>query len=201
MGRPSRYTADQILDAASALVADGSPTALSISGVAGRLGAPSGSIYHRFRSRNVLAASLWLRSVQRFQDGYLQATDQQDPRTAARRAAAHVLAWSRSNLDDATLLLMYRSSDLIDGDWPPELQQRNQLQRDRADRAIAALSRRLGASNRSDRRRVQFAVVDIPYGAVRTPLSQGRPPEPDLDAIVDDAVAAIIDGITKRTRT
>ena len=75
----------------------------------------------------------------------------------------------RGHLDDARLLLLFRSRDLIHGDWPSALG-RDDLVR--------------------DRRRVRFAAMDIPYGAVRGPLSRGRAPEPELDAMIDDAVVA-----------
>lgn len=97
----------------------------------------------------------------------------------------------------ARLLLLYRSSDLIGDVWPPELEQRNKQLRDRIERAVADVSGRLGATSRAARRRVRFAMIDIPYGAVRTPLAQGAAPEPELDPIVHDAVLAVIDGITQ----
>ena len=198
VGRPSKYTADEILDAAAALIRDGGPGALTISAVAQRLSAPSGSIYHRFASRDLLAASLWLRAVARFQDGALIALANDDPRAAVRDTAAYVLMWSRNNLDDAVLLLLYRSSDLVGNDWPPELTRRNQQLRKQLNRALTGLNDRLGAVSKADRRRVAFAVMDIPYGAVREPLRRGVAPEPELDTIVDDAVTATIDGIASR---
>lgn len=199
MGRPSTYDSDQILDVAAALVCTGGPAALSITGIANRLGAPSGSIYHRFRSRDTLAASLWLRAVERFQSGYFEALDQDDSQTAVRRAASYVLSWSRENLDDARLLLLYRSSDLLQDGWPRALSERNELQRARITQAIDHLCTRLGTTTAMDRRRVVFAIIDLPYGAARTPLAAGEPPSTDLDAIVDDAVTAVIDGIGRRS--
>ena len=162
MGRPGKYDVDEVLDVAAALVASGGPAALSVSGVADWLGAPSGSIYHRFRSRDVLAASLWLRTVQRFQDRWVDAVDHPDPREATRSASLHVLDWSRHHMSEAALLLLYRSSDLLTGDWPSELIQHNERLRSQFDRGLGELSRRLGAVSPVEHRRVLFAVVDIP---------------------------------------
>ena len=104
MPRPAKFDADQLLDTAAGLVvSEGGPAALTMTAVADRLGAPSGSIYHRFRSRDLLAASLWLRAVERFQDAVLPALEEHDVTTAARRSAATVLEWSRTNLVDAQL--------------------------------------------------------------------------------------------------
>ena len=47
--------------------------AATVSRIATSVGAPVGSVYHRFASRDVLMAELWLRTITRFQDGYLAA--------------------------------------------------------------------------------------------------------------------------------
>lgn len=195
MGRPEVFGAERILDTASMLVGEGGPIALNISRVAEHLGAPSGSIYHRFNSRDALAAALWLRAVERFQDYCFEAFELDDAMSAARTAAGRVLSWSRSNLSDARLLLLYRSSDLLDSGWPTEFVQRNKAQRVRTNKAVAGICRRLGATTASDRRRVVYAVVDVPYAAARSSLAQGKAPPADLDAIVDDAVTGVLAGI------
>ena len=199
MGRPSMYSEHDVLEAASAVFGSGGPSALSIVAVARQLGAPSGSIYHRFASRDQLVGTLWLRAVERFQEGCVAALSLDDPREAARAAALFVLTWSRHNLDDARLLLLHHSRDFIEGDWPPALQAKNVQLRRELDRSIRSLNTRLGAVSKGDQRRVLFAVVDIPYGAVRGPLRRGVAPETELDAIVDDAVVATIDGISRRS--
>jgi AcrR family transcriptional regulator len=189
---------------AGALVRRSGPAALSVSAVAQSLGAPSGSIYHRFESRDVLAASLWLRTVERFQSDYFAALTtsddprEDDPREVTRESAAFVLGWCRDHLDDARLLLLHRSSDLLVGPWPATLRHRNRRQRHALERFVTDISDRLGAVTKTDRRRVLFALFDIPYGAARGPLGRGRAPEPELDEIVDDAVCAAIDGISTR---
>ena len=55
-----------MLDAAGALLVAGGAHGLTASAVARSLSAPSGSVYHRFASRDHLAAALWLRTVERF---------------------------------------------------------------------------------------------------------------------------------------
>ena len=69
MPRPAKFTEDQILDSALRLVAEGGPGAATIAGIAGLLGAPVGSIYHRFRSRDLLLARFWIRTIKDFQKG------------------------------------------------------------------------------------------------------------------------------------
>jgi AcrR family transcriptional regulator len=190
-----------MLDAAGELVGLAGPAGLSMTAVAERIGAPSGSVYHRFVSRDVLAASLWLRTVERFQDGWAAASNSEDPLQAACSAALHVVQWSRNNIVDAQLLMLYRSSDLAAGPWPPDLAKRNSEQRARVETALGDLCARLGATTPSDRRRVRFAVIDIPYGAVRQALASGRVPERDVESIVHDAVVGILSNLAKEQPT
>jgi AcrR family transcriptional regulator len=165
--------------------------------VAQRIGAPSGSIYHRFASRDVMAASLWLRTVERFQVGWSAAAVGDDPVDAARAAARYVITWSRDNLVDAQILLVHRSTDLLTGAWPEELVRANREQRSNIERSLLHLSRRLGAFTKPDQRRVIFAVIDIPYGAVRQSLSRGRPPTLEVEQLVDDAVCGVLAKLTR----
>lgn len=192
MARPAKFNSDQILDAARSLLVARGPVGVSMQGVAVALDAPSGSVYHRFASRDVLMASLWLRSLERFQVGLLAALADRDAHLAARRAAGYVVTWSREHLDDALVLLAYRSSDLLAAGWPAQLQDRNTQQRARLESALKALGRRLGITDGAARGRLRFAVIDIPYAAVRGPLHRGVAPDPELTAFVDAAVVVVL---------
>jgi AcrR family transcriptional regulator len=198
MGRPAKFTGDQMLDAARSLLAAGGPAGVSMQGVAVALNAPSGSVYHRFAGRDVLLGSLWLRSIERFHSGLFAELARPDPFVAARRGAAHVLAWSRAYLDDARILLAYRSSDLLTAGWPAQLQDRDARQRARLESALKELGHRLGATDQAGWRRLRFAVIDIPYAAVRESLQRGVAPEPELTEMVDTAVFAVLSPFATR---
>ncbi|HDH03413.1 MAG TPA: TetR/AcrR family transcriptional regulator [Actinobacteria bacterium] len=192
MPRPAVFTQDQILDASLELVVDSGPATLSMTAVAQALNASSGSLYHRFASRDLLVATLWLRAVRRFQDGYQAKLDHPDPLAAALGAAAHVLAWSRTNLSDARLLLLFRSTDLLHHSWPEELRQDNiDLQR-RMQAGISAIQAAFGARDPASLQRIRFAVVDVPYAAVRPSLVDGKPPPDSMDALVDETVRHVL---------
>lgn len=199
MGRAPTFDRDEILDAAAALVARAGPAALTASAVARSVNAPSGSVYHRFRSRDVLAAELWLRTVERFQDGLAEAIAGDDPLEDARAAARFVLSWTRANPAEAAVLLLHHSRDLLDDGWPEDLVARNSAQRQRVAGLLRRLGDRLGVRDRHDRRRVRFAVVDLPYAAVREPLTRGTAPPVDLDDVVDDALLAVLGPLLRRT--
>ena len=60
MARPTKFTESQILDAAAAIIAAAGPGAATMSAIGTAIGAPSGSLYHRFRTRDELLGRLWL---------------------------------------------------------------------------------------------------------------------------------------------
>lgn len=149
MPRPARFTTEAILDSSLALVSEHGPSALTVTAAADRLGAPSGSIYHRFSGRAALAGARWLRSVRRFQVGFLSALDDPDPLRAACRAAVHVVRWSRENPSEARLLLLHRSEDFAHADWPQDLRDENAALNRQLERAIGELCTSLAAPDSS----------------------------------------------------
>ncbi len=82
--------------------------------IAAAVGAPSGSIYHRFESA-IMFARLWIRTVRRAQPGFVAALANPDLITGARDAVLHVPRWSRGHLSEAMVLLLYRRGDLARG--------------------------------------------------------------------------------------
>src|SRR6516165_1285896 len=78
MPRPSRFSEAQILDATAAIVAADGPGAATIGAIGNVLKAPSGSIYHRFASHDVLLGRLWLSKA-----AFFQKPDQVTPRIAS----------------------------------------------------------------------------------------------------------------------
>lgn len=194
VGRPAKFSNDQILDAAAELVAEGGQGAVTISAIAARLGAPSGSIYHRYASRDLLVAHLWMRAARRFQEGYLRAAGRADPHAAAESAVSYVVGWSADNLREARLLLLHRHEDLLAA-WPTELA--GDLAALNADlaAALSALSARyFGAETPENLERITFALVDVPYAAVRRHLIAGRTPPASAGRLAVLAARAALDG-------
>lgn len=71
MGRNARFNNENFIDAALKITAEQGPAAVTIADVARAVGAPVGSVYHRFLSRDVLMAEVWLRVVASFQKEFL----------------------------------------------------------------------------------------------------------------------------------
>jgi AcrR family transcriptional regulator len=161
---------DDVLDAARALVLDGGPRAAGIAAIARASGAPNGSLYHRFGSRDGLLAEAWLRALAHFQDPFVAAADAPDPLDAAASMAASVVRFARERPADARLLIDLRRRDLLDGDAPADVHQRLEAMNARVAAVVDDLFARLPAVPRS---RVLIAVRDLPYGVVRARLGEG----------------------------
>ncbi|MEB3069214.1 TetR family transcriptional regulator [[Mycobacterium] vasticus] len=173
MPMPGKFTADDFVTAAIRLVLAGGSGAATATAVAHAVGAPSGSVYHRFPKRSDLRAAAWLTPVRRFHEDFLPvlAADG-DPVAAGIEAARQVLLWSAKNRDAAALLARYSRSDFVGADCSPEvLAEADALDRDTAD-ALAAFLARFPAA---DRDRVLLAVIDAPLALVRRSLAAKGP--------------------------
>lgn len=193
MGRLAKFSEEQILDAALHLVATGGPNATTIGAIAAALDAPVGSIYYRFKSRDLLLARLWFRTIKRFQAGFLIALGGEDLDEAARQAALHVVGWVREHMDEARLLLLFRREDLA-AQWPGELG--NDLATLNED-VLAALqnhARRRFGDDSDGLERVVFALVDVPSAAVRRHLRADTSPPPSIDKLIASTCRCILTG-------
>ncbi|MFC8175863.1 TetR/AcrR family transcriptional regulator [Streptomyces sp. NPDC057242] len=192
MARPPRFDSAQILDAAVLLAAAGGPAAVTMSAVAQAIGAPSGSVYHRFAGRPELLAETWLRTVEQFQEGYAEALDREpDPHRAARAAARHVVAWSRAHPRQAAVLL-YGAGDFGQADWSAEHRARADRGNRRTLARLAALGTALGTTGPRDRERIALAVVEVPLSLVRRHLRAGADLPPYAEDLAEESAAALL---------
>ncbi|ROR72514.1 TetR family transcriptional regulator [Bogoriella caseilytica] len=191
MGRTAKYTDQDILDAALGLTAEGGVQAATVVAIAKRIGAPSGSIYHRFASRDLILATLWIRTVRRFQGGFLEALALEEPVDAARRAVSHTLQWSASHHSEAQVLTMYRREDLLEL-WPEELGPELASLNDEVRRAMVRFTAaQFAVVNAETLGRARFALIEIPTVAVRQMMGNG-PLLPWLERTVTDAAMAVL---------
>ena len=189
MARPARFSDADLLDAAAVVAAANGPAATTISAIAKAAGAPTGSLYHRFPSRDVLLGTLWLDLIGRFQAGWIEALEALD----TDAAALHALTWVRAHPREARLLLLYRREDFLAGDWPPTLADRAAHVNDRAAAVLRAFAAaELGDDKSATLRRARFALAEIPFAAVRAYVAADQAPPPDLDALVLTASRAVL---------
>ena len=188
MGRP-KYDNGDFLDAALAIAAESGPPAVTVGAITERLGAPVGSFYHRFASRDLLLGELWLRTVLDFQRGITAALDAGD----GLRAALHTPAWVRGHPDEARLLLLYHRDDFVQGGWPSSLRDGVTAQTERMESGFARFARLVfGRAGRDEIRRAQFLLAEMPVGAVRQHLYRREPPPPIVDELIRVTYRAII---------
>lgn len=192
MGRTAKYTDASILDAALALVSEDGAHGATVVAIAARLGAPSGSIYHRFASRDLILARLWIRTVQRYQVGFLDALALAGTTDAAAAAVAHTLEWSTEHRAEARVLIRYRREDLV-ALWPDELGEDLATLNDQVKWAVLAFTERhFGIVTAETAGRARFALIDLPYAATRQAIRDDKPPAPWLRAAVSTAALAVL---------
>jgi AcrR family transcriptional regulator len=198
MGRLRLYTSDQILDGARSLVLGDGVAAATIGNIARASGAPPGSIYYRFDSREALLAELWMRAVERAQRhciGAVEAVTEAggEPVEAVVAGGLSIFDFVLSEPADAQLLVSMRRTDLIRSPLPPQLMERLRA----LNRPVGRLVRRLagqlfGQSSAQARELVTLAVFDLPYGAVRRHLLAGAAPPAAHRAYVELAIRAVL---------
>jgi AcrR family transcriptional regulator len=193
--RPPLHPTDAILDVARSLALDSGASATTIAEIARASGAPVGSLYHRFGSRDDLLAQLWIRAVRRSQGSFLTAIDRGDPIEGAVMGAMAIVDFCEYQRADARLLLSLRREDLLRAAPSPEVARELDGLNGPLEQGLARLARALyGTAGQVEMQRVLLAVFDIPYGAARRHLVAGKPLPPSLRAQVEKAVRAVLAG-------
>jgi AcrR family transcriptional regulator len=195
MGRLQRYTSEQILDSARGLLLGEGISATTIGNIARASGAPPGSIYYRFESRETLLAELWIRAVERAQRHCIAAVD------AVGESAEAVVAGGLSVFDfvlsepaDAQLLVTMRRTDLIRSPFPVQLVERLRALNRPMDHLVGRLAGQLfGQSTAEARELIALAMFDLPYGSVRRYLLAGIAPPAAHRSYVERAIRAVLE--------
>lgn len=184
MGRPATHTEDQFLDAATALFASGGARAVTMNAVARAVGAPSGSIFHRFPTRGSLLAAVWIRTVRRFQQEYADRLGS-DPLTARGvvDATAWVVEWCRTNLSAA--LVLHAGVHAFEPDsWPEAARSLWNAANAEQERTLERLVAEIAGQTTLTPAEIAFVLFDLPLAAVRTSLVSRREPGPEAARLV-----------------
>jgi AcrR family transcriptional regulator len=190
--RPVLHQPDDVLDAARDLVIEAGPRAVGIRAIGQRSGAPSGSLYHRFGSREELLARAWLRAVERFQDGFLRALAAPDPREAALGAAAWAVEFALASPADTQLLLEHSRLALLEGEPRQPVAEALARINDPLVGAVRRLAVDLYGSEAPEAiERVTYAVIDLPIAVLRRHLSAGTLTDGAVPSL-QSAVAALL---------
>jgi AcrR family transcriptional regulator len=193
MARPALHQPAAIIDATFRLASRGLD-AVTIAAVARQSGAPSGSIYHRFGSRDGLLAAAWLEATHSFQEGFVRAL-REETAIPGLAAARHTTGWARRAPHPARALVLHGAQDFGATRWPDGARERaRDLARELEDGLAEFSHRRFGDSGGELRRRVTFALLDLPLAAVRRYLAAGIAPPEEVDGYLHDTLAALLGG-------
>jgi AcrR family transcriptional regulator len=193
----AKFSQMDFLTAAQAIAAAEGPAAATIASISARLGAPTGSFYHRFASRNVVLGELWLGTVLDFREGISAALDAGD----GLQAALHTPAWARAHPDNARLLLMYDRKDFVQGEWPEELRERVAEMTQRMEAGSLRQARVIfGDDGREEVRLAQFLISEVPVAAVRQHLVRREAPPPLVDRLIRTTYRAVVADYRARKR-
>lgn len=193
MGRPSRFQRAELLEAGLRLVAERGPRGVTVAALAKEVGAPSGSIYYRFQSRDELLAEIWMDVVERFQAGFVSTLAKATDIDGAAAAARFMAEWTRTHLAEARVLLLHRRQDFFAGAWPPHLVDRAAALEPQIGAALRSFARR--AFGRADRRSMavlRFALLDAPLGGSKPYIQAGTAPPALMDDLAEDVVRAVL---------
>jgi AcrR family transcriptional regulator len=175
----ARYSADDILDAAAQAVHQHWRSA-TVAHVTSLLGAPSGSIYHRFATRDALFAQAWVRAVRRFHAGFPPVMQIEDPVEAIVQTGLLIPAFCRDNPVDARMLTVYRYADLV-AEPPPGLEADLTDLNTPVKALLAHLTlRRYKRLTPAGRSLVELATRDAPMGMIRSQIGDPIPAGMDI---------------------
>ncbi|RBY91463.1 TetR/AcrR family transcriptional regulator [Blastococcus sp. TBT05-19] len=117
MARPRLRTADELLDAAEALVVDSGRGGLTVRALSARTGASNGSVYHAFGDLESLLASTWLRRARQYLALLRQSVDADllagEGRRAVLAAADTPARLAEQDLRAARLLTALTRDDVL----------------------------------------------------------------------------------------
>ena len=189
MGRKARYDKEQFILGALKLLAKRGPAGVTINAVAEEIGAPIGSVYHRFVSRDVLLAELWLRVVESFQREFLSALEGGD----GLEAALHTPRWVRKHPKEGRVLLLHRRDDFSRSEWPDDIKSQAANCAEELNAGIRSFVRKkFGRISKRNMERTVFVLIDVPHAAVRRYLEAGEVPPEIVDELIQDTYYAIL---------
>ena len=187
MGRKPSFSEPEIVAQALELAADGGPSAVTMKAVAGAVGAPSGSIYHRFSSRPHLLGAVWVEALNLFRTAWVPAAARA---TTPGEIAVIPVRWARSNRTPARVLMLYAAEDFVGTDTPETIRRSvTELQRMTRDSLVDMAERWLRRSDAAALHRTTFALTEIPLAALRRPLKTDQP----IPRAVEDLVRQAAD--------
>ncbi|PCJ33682.1 MAG: hypothetical protein COA93_06870 [Alphaproteobacteria bacterium] len=117
MVRKAEFSENDFILAAAQLIALGGPAAATMAAIAASANAPTGSIYHRFKSRSDLLGAVWCHALSRMIENIYPHL----ARGNSDQAICALIYWAKASPDLARIIMLYDENDLIDGPLTSEL--------------------------------------------------------------------------------
>lgn len=164
MVRKAQFDDNDFIQAAIDLIAQGGPAAATMAAIANNAGAPTGSIYHRFKSRSALLGAAWLRCLGAMTDEILP----QLTRGHSDGAITALTLWVTENPAMARVIMLYSENDLIDGELPRALHNDlNRVHKKLGTGLSALLDQKNKALSAANLALANFAIFDGPIAAMK----------------------------------
>lgn len=186
MPRPARFSDEQIVAATARVAAARGPAGATVARIASALRAPTGSIYHRFASRDVLLGEVWLRAAESFQNGFGERLAGPDAHAAGLAAVRWVPQRVRDAPQDARILMLHRREDFLERGWPTAMKARARALTEQMEAGLQRFCERLfGRADAASLRIAAYALAEAPLAAVRRHVQAKEPPPPVVDALIE----------------
>lgn len=193
MGRKARFDRRDMTRAALTLVAERGPQAVTMGDVAAAVGAPIGSIYHRYRGRDELLAELWMEVVEAYQREFVAALAAATDLDGAVTAAGFMPRWARAHPLESRLLLLHRRQDFVGDAWPPELATRSAALEPQVGQALRGFCERSGVLPAAEAiARLRYGLLDAPFGAIKPYVQAGKAIPRVVDQLVAETARAVL---------
>lgn len=189
MGRKAKFQKNDFLDAALSLLSKQGLKGVTIAAIAKKVNAPVGSVYHRFASREILMAELWIKLIESFQTDFIKKLESGD----GLNAALYVLEWARKHPKKARVLMLYRREELITGNWPDSIKAIAEALKSEVNKGLGAFAMQFfGQITKQNLGRVLYCLVQVPTGAVRDFIQRGEPIPDFYDQLIRETHQAVL---------
>ncbi|HEY0062432.1 MAG TPA: TetR/AcrR family transcriptional regulator [Telluria sp.] len=192
MVRLAKFTEDSIINASIDVVAHCGVAAVSISAIASKAGAPTGSVYHRFESRGAILARAWLRVKADFREAV--ACHWTDGNTWA--AVAGFLQWCRDKPVYAKFLLQCEDCPVFNEPLSAELSAALEAEQDALDlcfqHCLAHLQKGRAQADSDAEAVLRFTLFASPIAMIKPYLLQDLPIPARIDAVLRASHDAVL---------
>ncbi|MDO8654706.1 MAG: TetR/AcrR family transcriptional regulator [Undibacterium sp.] len=182
MVRLAKFNEDHFINAAIEIAAHCGVSSVSISAIAHKTGAPVGSVYHRFESRDTILARAWLKVNNDFRQTVASKWALGD----TWLAVASFMLWCRSNPVYAQFLLQCENTSVFNESLSLDLHAQLEAEQSALDACFELCLQNAKHRLLDDNIEaiLRFVLIDSPSAIVKPYLIQNRPIPTTIDAML-----------------